>query len=263
MRASSTASPETIEIPRAEWTRQAASVPSAGWRAIRAAARHIRRVARGTGAAALSPCAWRALGDGRFGTAVVPLYDRVGCYVPGGRRTLSRCRHRSLGSQMTGHSGPTRPGCGGCTIAMCPRVEAHGCWRAAMKPASIGSISSAALARDRGDGAIGHHASVPRVDKIVGPGNRWVSAAKSIVAGDCAIDFYAGLDRDSDCVEDRHGGVDCRGSHRAGGARSRRPCDLRHTEPPSREECGAMRRGHGPGGRAGARGAGASWRHRS
>jgi histidinol dehydrogenase len=34
--------------------------------------------------------------------------------------------------------------------------------------------------------------SVPRVDKIVGPGNRFVAAAKSIVASDCAIDFYAG-----------------------------------------------------------------------
>jgi len=34
--------------------------------------------------------------------------------------------------------------------------------------------------------------TVPRVDRIVGPGNRWVSAAKSLVATDCAIDFYAG-----------------------------------------------------------------------
>ena len=34
--------------------------------------------------------------------------------------------------------------------------------------------------------------SVPRVDKIVGPGNRWVSAAKSLVSADCGIDFYAG-----------------------------------------------------------------------
>jgi histidinol dehydrogenase len=33
---------------------------------------------------------------------------------------------------------------------------------------------------------------VPRVDKIVGPGNRWVSAAKAIVSRECAIDFYAG-----------------------------------------------------------------------
>jgi histidinol dehydrogenase len=35
-------------------------------------------------------------------------------------------------------------------------------------------------------------ATVPRVDKIVGPGNRWVSAAKSLVSADCAVDFYAG-----------------------------------------------------------------------
>jgi histidinol dehydrogenase len=34
--------------------------------------------------------------------------------------------------------------------------------------------------------------TVPRVDKIVGPGNRWVSAAKSLVSADCGIDFYAG-----------------------------------------------------------------------
>jgi histidinol dehydrogenase len=34
--------------------------------------------------------------------------------------------------------------------------------------------------------------SIPRVDKIVGPGNRYVAAAKALVAGDCAIDFYAG-----------------------------------------------------------------------
>ena len=34
--------------------------------------------------------------------------------------------------------------------------------------------------------------TVPRVDKIVGPGNRWVSAAKSLVSSDCGIDFYAG-----------------------------------------------------------------------
>src|SRR4030095_501178 len=34
--------------------------------------------------------------------------------------------------------------------------------------------------------------SVPRVDKIVGPGNRFVAAAKALIAADCGIDFYAG-----------------------------------------------------------------------
>jgi histidinol dehydrogenase len=35
-------------------------------------------------------------------------------------------------------------------------------------------------------------ATIPRVDKIVGPGNRYVAAAKALVAADCGIDFYAG-----------------------------------------------------------------------
>lgn len=34
--------------------------------------------------------------------------------------------------------------------------------------------------------------TVPKVDKIVGPGNKYVAAAKALVATDCAIDFYAG-----------------------------------------------------------------------
>jgi histidinol dehydrogenase len=34
--------------------------------------------------------------------------------------------------------------------------------------------------------------TVPSVDKIVGPGNAYVAAAKACVAADCAIDFFAG-----------------------------------------------------------------------
>jgi histidinol dehydrogenase len=34
--------------------------------------------------------------------------------------------------------------------------------------------------------------TIPRVDKIVGPGSAWVAAAKAIVAPDCAIDMHAG-----------------------------------------------------------------------
>jgi histidinol dehydrogenase len=34
--------------------------------------------------------------------------------------------------------------------------------------------------------------TVPRVDKIVGPGNAYVATAKALVAADCAIDFFAG-----------------------------------------------------------------------
>ena len=34
--------------------------------------------------------------------------------------------------------------------------------------------------------------SIPRVDKIVGPGNLYVTVAKKLVSFDCAIDFLAG-----------------------------------------------------------------------
>jgi histidinol dehydrogenase len=34
--------------------------------------------------------------------------------------------------------------------------------------------------------------TVPRVDKIVGPGSAYVAAAKALVSADCAIDFFAG-----------------------------------------------------------------------
>src|ERR1700681_40936 len=42
-------------------------------------------------------------------------------------------------------------------------------------------------------GALAHGTrSIPRVDKICGPGNRYVSAAKSLASNDCAIDMRAG-----------------------------------------------------------------------
>jgi histidinol dehydrogenase len=34
--------------------------------------------------------------------------------------------------------------------------------------------------------------AIPAVDKIAGPGNAWVTAAKSLVSADCAIDMQAG-----------------------------------------------------------------------
>jgi len=74
-------------------------------------------------------------------------------------------------------------------VAVCPRVD--DVMVAAAVEAKIdrlfcigGAHAVAALAYGT--------ATVPRVDKIVGPGNRWVSAAKAIVSRDCAIDFYAG-----------------------------------------------------------------------
>jgi histidinol dehydrogenase len=74
-------------------------------------------------------------------------------------------------------------------VAVCPRPEP-----AVMAAALEAGVTR--LFRIGGAHAIAALAygtkRVPRVDKIVGPGNRYVAAAKALVAGHCAIDFYAG-----------------------------------------------------------------------
>ena len=83
-------------------------------------------------------------------------------------------------------------------------------------------------ARDCGAGV--RHRTVPRVDKIVGPGNRYVAAAKALVSADCAIDFYAGPTEIVVVAGERRPEVDRRRPDRAGRTRSRRALDLHHLE---------------------------------
>ena len=64
-------------------------------------------------------------------------------------------------------------------------------------------------------------ASIARVDKIVGPGNAWVAAAKALVAADCAIDLHAGPSEIVVCSDRGRAGLDRRRS------RSRRPSTIR------------------------------------
>jgi len=106
---------------------------------------------------------------------------RVGCYVPGGRFPLP--------SSLLMTAVPARVAGVREVIVMCPRPEP-----AVMAAALEAGVTK--LFRIGGAHAIAAlaygTARVPRVDKIVGPGNRFVAAAKACVASDCAIDFYAG-----------------------------------------------------------------------
>jgi histidinol dehydrogenase len=74
-------------------------------------------------------------------------------------------------------------------IAVCPRPDAT-----IMYAARVAGVSR--LFRLGGAHAIAALAygtkRIPAVDKIVGPGNAYVAAAKSLVSADCAIDFHAG-----------------------------------------------------------------------
>ena len=106
---------------------------------------------------------------------------RVGCYVPGGRFPLP--------SSLLMSVVPARVAGVREIIVACPRPEP-----AVMAAALEAGVTR--LFRVGGAHAIAALAygtnTVPRVDKIVGPGNRYVAAAKARVSADCAIDFYAG-----------------------------------------------------------------------
>jgi histidinol dehydrogenase len=146
-------------------------------RAIGQAARHIARVARRQ----LPKTSRTVVAPGVSVEQRVEPLRRVGCYAPGGRFPLP--------SSLLMTAIPARVAGVGEIIAVCPRPEP-----AVMAAALEAGVTR--LFRVGGAHAIAAMAygtsTIPRVDKIVGPGNRWVAAAKAYVATDCAIDFYAG-----------------------------------------------------------------------
>jgi histidinol dehydrogenase len=166
-----------LEIPASTIRAEAARVDPAVRRAIKQAARNIARVA-------FKQIPRHFDVDVAGGVTVeqrVEPLARVGCYVPGGRFPLP--------SSLLMTAIPARVAGVREVIVACPNPA----------PAVMAAAMEAGVTRLYHMG--GAHAiaalaygttRVPRVDKIVGPGNRYVAAAKAIVARDCAIDFYAG-----------------------------------------------------------------------
>lgn len=166
-----------IEVAAAEMRRAAGEVPAGVRRAIRTAAAHIRRIA-----ARQLPRTWTAspAPGVRITQRVVPL-DRVGCYVPGGRYPLpSSLLMTAIPAVAAGVPE---------VIAVCPKPDATVMFAA--REAGVSRLFRVGGAHAIAALAYGT-ASIPRVDKIVGPGNAYVAAAKAHVAADCAIDFFAG-----------------------------------------------------------------------
>jgi histidinol dehydrogenase len=166
-----------VEISRDQMVAGAREIPAAVRAAIRAAAKNIRTVARRQ-----VPRGWRAhvAPGATVEQRIVPL-DRVGCYVPGGRYPLP--------SSLLMTAIPAAVAGVGEVIAVCPRPEPV--VMAAALEAGVSRLFRLGGAHAIAALAYGT-ATVPRVDKIVGPGNRYVAAAKALVAADCGIDFYAG-----------------------------------------------------------------------
>jgi len=144
--------------------------------ALEQAAANIRRFCEWQ-----KPAEWIKKNDGiSLGQLVRPL-DSVGCYVPGGRYPLpSTLLMTVIPAQVAGVreirvvSPNPRPE----TLAAAALLGVTEFYRVG------GAHAVAALAYGT--------QSIPRVDKIVGPGNLYVTAAKKMVAFDCSIDFLAG-----------------------------------------------------------------------
>ncbi|MBZ5641366.1 MAG: histidinol dehydrogenase [Acidobacteriia bacterium] len=169
--------PNTLWIPRAEIRAARNSVPRDLIQAINHAAKNIRRVAQ-----AQLPRPWTITVEPgvRVGQRVTPL-ETIACYIPGGRFSLfSTLLMTAIPAQVAGVNR---------IVVACPKPSS-----ALLAAAEILGVTE--IARIGGAQAIAAFAygtqSIPRVDKICGPGNRYVTAAKRLVSNDCAIDMPAG-----------------------------------------------------------------------
>lgn len=164
----------SYELPRDWWDDAAKRVTPRVRQALERAAERIRsfhrpQVPRGY-----------AIDGGALALRPVPL-QRVGLYVPGGTArypssvlmTAIPARVAGVGEIVMVTPGASDETLAAAAIAGVDRVFEIG-----------GAQAVAALAYGT--------ESVPRVDKIVGPGNQWVAAAKRLVYGQVDIDSIAG-----------------------------------------------------------------------
>ena len=168
---------QPLRVTDAELEQAWNAVPEQFKQALKTAAVNIRQYCEWQ-----KPQPWRnAVSPGiQVGQVVRPLQS-AGCYVPGGRYPLpSTMLMTVIPAQVAGvkevRAVSPRPA---------PETLAAAHFLGVREFYRIGGAQAiAALAYST--------ASVPRVDKIVGPGNLFVTAAKKMVAFDCGIDFLAG-----------------------------------------------------------------------
>ena len=124
---------------------------------------------------------WTRSADGSsLGQLVRPL-GSVGCYVPGGRYPLvSTVLMTVIPAQVAGVKNIR-------VVSPKPSPEVLGA------AAMLGVREFYRIGGAQAIAALAYGTkTIARVDKIVGPGNAYVTVAKKLVAFDCAIDFLAG-----------------------------------------------------------------------
>lgn len=120
------------------------------------------------------------IGGNTLGHKIIPL-DSVGCYIPGGNYPLPSTALMTITPAKV--AGVKR------IVAMSPKIKPVTIVAAHIAGADeiykIGGVQGVAAM------AYGTE-TIKKVNKIVGPGNKYVTAAKKTVYGECGIDFLAG-----------------------------------------------------------------------
>ena len=170
-----------LEIPAAEMRAALESLPVEDRAALEAAARRIQGFHEKQRVESWSV----AEDDGTvLGQRVTPL-DRVGVYVPGGRAAYpSSVLMNVIPAQVAGVA----------EVVMVSPTPDGARNALALAAASLAGVTRAfAIGGAQAVAALAYGtATVPAVDKIVGPGNAYVAAAKRHVFGTVGIDMIAG-----------------------------------------------------------------------
>jgi histidinol dehydrogenase len=171
------AGPDAFRVTHEEMSTAWGATDPALRKALSTAAAQIRRFAQRQ-----MPASWtRPAGVGLSTGQLVRPLGSVGCYVPSGRHPLpSTLLMTTIPAQVAGVAR---------IVVVSPKPAQE-------TLAAAHLLGIAELYRVGGAHAIAALAygteSIARVDKIVGPGNLYVTAAKRFVAFDCAIDMLAG-----------------------------------------------------------------------
>ena len=175
---------QALELTQAELKAAFESLPAAPKSALEAAARRVRSYHEAQKKAGGESWSYRDEDGTLLGQKVTPL-DRVGIYVPGGKAAYP--------SSVLMNAIPAHVAGVGEIIMVVPTPNGEknalvlaAAWVAGVTRAfTIGGAQAvAALAYGTG--------TVPKVDKITGPGNAYVASAKKRVFGSVGIDMIAG-----------------------------------------------------------------------
>ncbi len=175
---------QALELTQAELKVAFDGLPAAQREALQAAARRVRSYHEAQKKANGESWSYRDEDGTLLGQKVTPL-DRVGIYVPGGKAAYpSSVLMNAIPAHVAGVAEIIM-------VVPTPKGEKNPLVLAAAYVAGVSRAFTIGGAQAVAALAYGT-ASVPKVDKITGPGNAYVAAAKRRVFGTVGIDMIAG-----------------------------------------------------------------------